>query len=179
MKNWLLKTIFLAIIIIALTGCSLIISSTSSKFIKDEITEAFNDVNIVYEDILHIEIYNDGVIVFYINKFGELAEAFIKEDINEWTWVMGTGSHRRYPEESVSWTITNKMEVPLHLIYGTARADISQIKTIDTDRNIIKNAKMIKTPQGITIWFSIFDQGLNGAKVEGYNANGDLVYPSR
>lgn len=96
--------------ILVLFGCS---QQNIQGNITNDLNKAMEEANVQHEKIYHIEIVNDGVLIFYKNQ-EYLNAGFIRKTPENWKWVTGDGSVELHPKKDISWTAANYDEVPLN-----------------------------------------------------------------
>ncbi|OXM16930.1 hypothetical protein [Paenibacillus herberti] len=164
--------------------------------LRGVITERYHTLNIPdfeMEDIVHKEWTNDGVIVFYTRKYGQLVEKsadlnleYWKKTVLGWKWVSG-GSYQ-YSSlnklkqdkgliiEYVPGTETDRSG-KLPIVYGESfDPDVVTIELTDKQTLNKQVAKMIQIQDGRTIWFVRFpnSDGMN-IEIQGKDETGKNI----
>jgi len=137
------NSIVFIFIIYFITSCS-----NPNPQLITEIKTAMDVANMDYQKLHHIEVTNDGVIVFFEQSKG-LYQGFIEYKNGKWTCVFGGGSAENIAETGLSWHITNITERSVHMASGV----ISDQDIV----NVIFNgerAKIVSSDE-IRIWFVI------------------------
>ncbi|WP_456278849.1 hypothetical protein [Bacillus sp. AK128] len=147
------KTLFtvsasvLMALMLFLNGCSTKNETSLAQLIYNNIPES-EGVQVVY----HIEVIDYGFLVFYRSN-GGLRAGVIDQKFN---WITKSGEASLNPEKGLSAVFSNREEV-LYFSYGVVKnPDIVEV-TSSND----KKAKIIKTNEGIRLWFISYDQPLD------------------
>ncbi|RED51631.1 hypothetical protein [Cohnella lupini] len=151
------------LLLFSLVACS----SNRTQQVQD-IKNALNKANINYESIHHIEIIDEGVVVFYLTT-GGLSEGFIERNKDQWKWVFGGGSADVSPQNGVSWQITNGTERGIGLASGV----ITNEKIIEITFN--GEPTKIVSHNGKTIWFTITQSPISKFQVKGYTSDNQEI----
>lgn len=116
--------------------------------IEEQLLNEMKDTNIEVEEIIHLEVVNDGILVFY-TKDNNLHDGFIKLKGAKWEWLSGGGSLPLQTDDGLNWTFTNFDD--FFVRYGVITNNkIKQIKDEESD-----NAKIIQGEDGLRIYFFI------------------------
>lgn len=136
-----------------LFGCS----TTTDKIIIEEIKQAMNEIS--YDNILHIEIVRNGVLVFY--KDGEtLNTSFIRKQTDDkWKFVSTGAAADIKPDKDVSLGVTVNPSISLFYSYGVIlNPEIVKVIAVADNWETERTAKIVTTVSGERIWFSFFEQ---------------------
>jgi hypothetical protein len=160
------KTVFKFGVLIFTVLLSFFLAACSSERTQQvqDIKTAMSNANITYESILHIEIIDEGVVVYYITN-GGLNEGFIERKKDGWKWVFGGGSADESSQNGVSWQVTNVIERGI----GLASGFITNEKIIGITFNG-EPAKIVST-NGKKIWFTITHSPISNFQVKGYTSD--------
>ncbi|KQX45940.1 hypothetical protein [Paenibacillus sp. Root444D2] len=105
---------------------------------------------------------------YYITK-GGLNEGFIERKTDGWKWVFGGGSAEEFPQNGVSWNVTNVIDRGIGLACGV----ITNEKIIGITFNG-EPAKVVST-SGKTIWFTITNSPITNFQVKGYTSDNQEI----
>lgn len=83
------------------------------------------------------------------------------------------------PENGLSWSANNKEDIPLYFFYGVITdPDITRVITKKPDGSREQSAKIIITNNGLTLWFTYYDEPLNAPMdVIGLDKDGKMIFP--
>lgn len=143
--------------------------------IMEELKQEISSQNIIVDKIYHVEIINDGVLVFYkkMNK-NMISEVFLRQKENGWEWGMGYGEMSIKPDkDEFEWHGPNDVERQIFRITGvTSNLEIEKIITQRKDGSRRKAAKIINTGEGSKLWNVFYEKPFN-APVEFIAYDGD------
>jgi len=138
---------FLSIIsIFLLSSCNSNIENTP---IKQQLLGEMKETNMDVEEIIHLEVVKDGILVFY-TKDNSLYDGFIKLKDAKWEWYFGGGSLPLQTDNGLNWAGTNFDD--FFVYYGVITDNkIIQVKEEESD----KLAKIIQSEDGLRIYIFI------------------------
>lgn len=140
-------------IIVCLSFISIFLLSSCASYkenptIEEQLLDVMEDTNIEVEEIIHLEVVNNGILVFY-TKDNNLYDGFIKLKDAKWQWHLEGGSLPLQPDDDLNWSFTNFDD--FFVRYGVIKDNkIKQVK--DEESN---NAKIIQSEDGLRIYFFI------------------------
>ncbi|MDN4609240.1 hypothetical protein [Sporosarcina highlanderae] len=114
--------------------------------IKQQLLDEMKDTNMDVEEIIHLEVIKDGIVVFY-TKDNELNDAFIKLKNAKWEWYFGGGSLPLQAENGFNWSFTNFDQ--FYVRYGVISDD--KIKRVKDEEN--NYPKIIEDENGFRMYF--------------------------
>lgn len=134
--------------ILVLTGCSQEDESSHKQQIYKSIPESE-----AVEEVYHIEVIDSGFLVFYRSNNG-LRAGIIDEKLK---WITKSGDASLNPEKGMSVFFSNRKEENLYFSYGVI-SNPGIVEVISSNDNIEKEAKIIKTNEGVRLWFVFYDK---------------------
>ncbi|WP_088043328.1 hypothetical protein [Bacillus sp. EAC] len=157
----------------------LILVSCSEKTVKPSSQKFINHVPFPKSTTLQYkEKIDEGTIYLYKDKSG-FRHAFSSNDFKIW---FNSGNGVVNPKDGFDWTMNNVPDVPIVTFGGViTRDDI--VKVMVKQKTMEKEAKIIKTKQGVRVWFTTFkiledaDKGKpDQLKIEAYSRDGKLIW---
>ena len=132
--------------IFLLSSCD---NNNENTTIKQQLLDEMKETNMDVEEIIHLEVVKDGILVFY-TKDHNLYNGFIKLKGSKWEWYFGGGSLPLQTDNGLNWAGTNFDD--FFVYYGIITDNkIKQVK----DEEIDKLAKIIQNEDGLRIYFII------------------------
>ncbi|MET0785622.1 MAG: hypothetical protein ABWY25_02825 [Paenisporosarcina sp.] len=123
-------------------------SNNENTTIEQQLLDEMKDTNMDVEEIIHLEVVKDGILVFY-TKDNNLYDGFIKLKDAKWEWYLGGGSLPLQTDDGLNWSFTNFDD--FFVRYGVITDNkIKQVK--DEESN---TAKIIQSEDGLRIYFFI------------------------
>lgn len=125
-------------------------SNNENTTIKQQLLDEMKDTNMEVEEIIHLEVVKDGILVFY-TKDNNLYDGFFKLKEAKWEWQSGGGSLPLQTDDglSLNWSFTNFDD--FFVRYGVITDNkVKQVK--DEESN---TAKIIQREDGLRIYFFI------------------------
>lgn len=124
-------------------------SNGENTTIEEQLLDEMKVTNMEVDEIIHLEVVNDGMLVFY-TKDNNLYDGFIKLKGAKWKWHLGGGSlPLQTDDDDLNWSFTNFDD--FFVRYGVITDNnIKQVKDEEND-----NAKIIQTEDGLRIYFFI------------------------
>lgn len=155
-KFYVIACLFI-ISIFLLSSCN---SNNESTPINQQLLDEMKETNMDVEEIIHLEVVKDGILVFY-TKDNNLYDGFIKLKGAKWEWYFGGGALPLQSDEALSWAGTNFDE--FFVYYGVISDNkIKQVKDEDSD----KLAKIVQSEDGLRIYLFIDETKIkNGVHV--------------
>lgn len=158
-----------------LIGCLLLPSLTGCQSenisIEQLIESALKDAKINYSEIKHVELEDEGYVVFYITN-DSLNQGIIKLDDGMLKWLQGSGAGGASLNPSkISYTLVEKNPQLRGRIFGLIGDP--KIFSLQIGSYI---PKIITLGDGMRIWYHFFDNGIDDNIIKGYSFEGDLVF---
>lgn len=144
-KNKWIKICIIASIFL-LSSCD---NNSDPPTIEQQLLSEMKDTNMEVDEISHLEVVKDGILIFY-TKDNNLHHGFIKLKDAKWEWYFGGGSLPLQTDIDLSSAGTNLDD--FYVYYGLINDNkIKQVKDGEND----KLAKIIQTEDGLRIYFFI------------------------
>lgn len=116
--------------------------------IKQQLLNEMKDNEKDVDEIIHLEVVEDGILVFYTLD-NKLYDGFLKLKNAKWEWSFGGGSLPLQTKNDFNWLFSNLDD--FYVRYGVITdSNIKRIK--DKDNN---DAKIIQSEDGLRIYFFI------------------------
>lgn len=132
----------------------------NGESIEQQLLNEMKDSNIEVDEIIHLEVIKNGILVFYTLNNNELYDGFIKLKDDKWDWYFGGGNLLLQEENGINFAGTNYSD--FYVRYGVITDNkILQVK--DEENNM--NAKIIQTEDGIRIYL-LLHESIEAAGVE-------------
>ncbi len=130
-----------------------LLSSCDSKHknptIEQKLLDVMKDTNVQVEEIIHLEVIKDGVLVFY-TRDNSLYNAFIKLKGAQWEWYLGSGTLPIQTDQMLNSAFTNFDD--FFIRYGVITdPKIRRVK--DEESN--DYARIIQNEDGLRIYFFV------------------------
>lgn len=144
---WINFCMILSIIsIFLLSSCD---NNNETTTIKQQLLDEMKETNMDVEEIIHLEVVKDGILVFY-TKDHNLNYGFIKFKDANWEWHFGGGSLPLQTDNGLNFAGTNLDD--FFVYYGVITDNkIKQVKDEESD----ELAKIIQSEDGLRIYFFI------------------------
>lgn len=170
MNKKLTVVITFMVMLIMLSGCA----NNKNLSLTEKIEGAFPD-DLMHEEIYHIEVINNGVLVFYKSRDG-LGAVFLKQQSNTWEYVTSSGYVSLNPENGLAAAFSNLETVSIYMSYGII-TDPAIIEVISTSGDSTSKAKIVQTSGGVRIWFHTYEELLGSplSRIAGISKEGKQI----
>ncbi|MFJ7973674.1 hypothetical protein [Psychrobacillus sp. NPDC096389] len=143
MKKRISVKLSIIVCLLLLSSCN---SNVENNTIEEQLLEEMKEAHMEVEEIIHLEVVNDGMLVFY-TKDNNLYDGFIKLKGAKWKWHLGGGALPLQTEDGINWSFTNFDD--FFVRYGVITDNnIKQVKDGESEY-----AKIIQTKDGLRIYF--------------------------
>lgn len=159
-----MRSFKLLLILICLTVLLVACTNEKNSNLVSELTGEMSKSGIKFGEIYHIEVTDNGLVVFYEDLIGGyLSSSILQYTQNGWKLITGNGGVTLNPENGISYIVVNgSEEFPLYHSFGIVNnADVNTLTTFMNNKQKQKQAKIIQTEAGLRIWVAFYEEAVN------------------